>query len=261
MEMGTASDKTGAPPVPDEATANYSHFVTSHYSPNALLIVIAGFVVYHIAVFSCFVAIPQPGMLPWLQISALVLSCAALCMLCIIWTVKVNADARGCSLIGYLRRVLPVVQAFNPVLVATTHAILAFHLLYGSEDTEYVANSLHLNLALSAIKIYPILTYFLLRDTWHLSIALSWFLAVATGFSCAMHMNRTDKIAEYLTYSISSALLLQESIRQDQSIFCLVSSLKRTLERNKQLAVEAQALELRVMIGNVAHDLNTVSRI
>jgi hypothetical protein len=61
-----------------------------------------------------------------------------------------------------------------------------------------------------------------------------------------------------MSYLFATSVVLYDGRRQLMEIYSLISKLQETLAENERLAVEAQALELRAMIGNVAHDLKTV---
>lgn len=239
---------------PNDMRASYSRFVTTHYSPSALLCVIASFVVYHFFEYSG-VCGHVPVILPALQWTTLAMSWVAFGCLCMIWYLKIDGDrVLPVEIVSRLQPILPDIQAIHPILVSIAHSVVALHLLYSRVD----GNCVQLNLATSALKIYPLLAYFLLRDTRHPPIAFSWTLGVITCFWCAVYLHRPERICEQLTYTIGTGLVLRDSYRQDQNIFRLVRELQATLKSNEQLAVAAQALELRAMIGNVAHDMKTV---
>ncbi len=54
-------------------------------------------------------------------------------------------------------------------------------------------------------------------------------------------------------------MMLFEMRRQNVKIFLLTESLLDTLEENERMAEEMRLNEMKMMIGNVAHDLKTVS--
>jgi hypothetical protein len=60
-------------------------------------------------------------------------------------------------------------------------------------------------------------------------------------------------------YAYTSLLILYDSDRQNTDMMRVINRLRFTMAENEKLQVEVQATELRAMIGNVAHDLKTVS--
>jgi hypothetical protein len=78
------------------------------------------------------------------------------------------------------------------------------------------------------------------------------------GLCCVQTQSRGD-FSALLAYALCSGTLLYDNHHHNQATFALVTKLEDALEENERLAVEAQALELRAMIGNIAHDLKTVS--
>jgi hypothetical protein len=61
-----------------------------------------------------------------------------------------------------------------------------------------------------------------------------------------------------VSYFFTTSIIYYDSHRQSKEKYAIIDRLQETLAENERLAVEAQALELRAMIGNVAHDLKTV---
>lgn len=243
-----------------DVSASYSRFVTSHYSPNALLCVIIGFVIYHFGEVAGVYGPWLPSGNPALQVMALVMRVLALSCLFLIWFLKMEGEETPRSpVVHTLRTWLPQLQALNPALVSMVHSFLSYQVLFCSPTgTGSVGNSIQLNLALAALKLYPLISYFLLRDTWLPSIVLSWVIGVVTCFSCSFYLERPDRLSELMYYAVGTGLILIDSARQDQNIFRLVTTLEGTLKEVDRLAVAAQALELKALLGNVAHDLKTV---
>ena len=82
---------------------------------------------------------------------------------------------------------------------------------------------------------------------------------VGFGFFTLLHYNLLDNLSTFGAILPFSTFLLYEIYRQKISLFLLTQSQKNLLEENERLAAETHANELRHMIGNVAHDLKTVS--
>lgn len=239
--------------TPTAVGANYSQFITSYYSPRALLCVIFFFALFdYIENCSSCGAVHAS---PFLQSCTLVMSWVALGGLCTVWLLKAHSDREHTSKVTPPQQlILPAIQGITPVLVTICNSALALNILYGSVD----GNEIQLNMATSALKIYPLLTYFLLRDTWYQSVMFAWAMGICTCFWCASYLHRPERVCEQFVYTVGTGLVLCYSYRQDQDIFNLVTELQATTKVNEELAIEAQALELRAMIGNVAHDLKTV---
>jgi hypothetical protein len=65
--------------------------------------------------------------------------------------------------------------------------------------------------------------------------------------------------AVLIIYILAGGMLLYDSQCHDFSLFFLYEQMKQTLAENERKADEIHANEMRHMIGNVAHDLKTVS--
>lgn len=75
-----------------------------------------------------------------------------------------------------------------------------------------------------------------------------------------IYTNKLRAFGVVFIFIVLSAFVLFEYYRQSMSAFLLTHRLHRTLLLNEQLSKEMQNNELRHIIGNVAHDLKTVSR-
>ena len=75
----------------------------------------------------------------------------------------------------------------------------------------------------------------------------------------AIVLRAPDIICAAALYVYASLLLYMDTRRRIRKTNELVNRLQATLAENETLAVEAQAIELRAMIGNIAHDLKSVS--
>jgi len=135
-----------------------------------------------------------------------------------------------------------------PILLATSETVL-----YNVPLDMY-----SLKIAVAGLKMYPLIALFLLHDTKFESIVGAWALGVMTLLLCAAQLRSWEWLTDILLYLLSSTIIYYDSYRQRHSLNKVMSQLQESLELNEKLAVEAQALELRAMIGNVAHDLKTV---
>ena len=156
---------------------------------------------------------------------------------------------------------LPIVQASFPVIMNIVMAVLIlkdlFSGTYSGFDESFLYSPTYM--AQIGIKAYPLITYFLLRDTHQMAVLLSWIIALITLSMCCALTKSRGECFSLLAYALCSGTLLYDNHHQNQATFALVTKLEDALEENERLAVEAQALELRAMIGNIAHDLKTVS--
>lgn len=90
---------------------------------------------------------------------------------------------------------------------------------------------------------------------------VSWLAIVSTALGVCIAHNLSISLEVTLVYIPFSLLFLTENYRQEVSSTKLVEQMKQLLAENERLAEESRATELRHMIGNVAHDLKTVSPI
>jgi signal transduction histidine kinase len=104
----------------------------------------------------------------------------------------------------------------------------------------------------------PIITFSLLRDTRMEGIWASWLIICSVLFAYCIVLHCPDIAVATLFYLLASALLYFDSQLRLKKTTDLVHRLQDTLAENERLAVEAQAVELRAMIGNIAHDLKSV---
>lgn len=94
--------------------------------------------------------------------------------------------------------------------------------------------------------------YLILRTAKWEVVIFSYVLNIAVIIYCIFHYNLGGSTATFFSFLPFSTLALYEYRRQIMRLFELNVEHTRTME-------EEQATELRHMIGNVAHDLKTVS--
>lgn len=105
----------------------------------------------------------------------------------------------------------------------------------------------------------PLVSFFLIRETRPESIAIAWIISLGTIIGCSIYMWSEQLLVPIFVYIFASLLMFYDSDRQNNDMLRIITALRTTLIENEKLQVEAQAIELRAMIGNVAHDLKTVS--
>jgi hypothetical protein len=112
---------------------------------------------------------------------------------------------------------------------------------------------------LISLLILPLLAYILIRETSASSLAVSWLISTATLTWCAAYMQSRLLVPAICLSVFSQAVIYYDAKRQHDDMCRLVTALRNIVAENERLQEEARATELRAMIGNVAHDLKTVS--
>eukprot|EP00598_Pedospumella_elongata_P003121 CAMPEP_0184966814 /NCGR_PEP_ID=MMETSP1098-20130426/376_1 /TAXON_ID=89044 /ORGANISM="Spumella elongata, Strain CCAP 955/1" /LENGTH=619 /DNA_ID=CAMNT_0027488157 /DNA_START=366 /DNA_END=2225 /DNA_ORIENTATION=+ len=152
---------------------------------------------------------------------------------------------------------LQFMQSMYPILMSASLSIHIVLELFDNTCSGSAVPADTLNISLIGLKVYPLVTFFLLRDTDLRAILCAWGYGLFIMLVCAIKFQSSDQLGEVVAFSFASTLVFYDSYRQQKAMMQIVEKLQQTLELNDQLAVEAQALELRAMIGNVAHDLKT----
>lgn len=97
------------------------------------------------------------------------------------------------------------------------------------------------------------------RGTPFVIQVVSWVISIVGMFSTAAFVRVNQNIPIFLVYIPASLFMIYENERQNRVTFMVTERLSYLLEENERLADETHANELRHMVGNVAHDLRTVS--
>lgn len=250
---------------------------SSQYSSNAFLFCLVTVTGFTIAYLYESIALRQVGRVePEARISRLV-SCAVrvlgTVMMFFVWLYKRNSDQ---VLTGKRTN---VIATLLPVFIDTYHVLLTVSLcirvvtevLIGQCDGPVLAtanppacnffqdtNSIQPAYMIS-LMILPLLAYVVIRETSVLSIALSWVISTATLTWCAIYMQSRLLVPAIALCVFAQVFIYYDAKRQNDDMMCLVAALRTTAAENERLQEEARATELRAMIGNVAHDLKTVS--
>jgi hypothetical protein len=90
-------------------------------------------------------------------------------------------------------------------------------------------------------------------------IISAWLIVTIALIYGAMIVGAVKDIPGLLVASILPNLVIYSYHRGDYEHFLLTMQLRESLLENKRLSMEEKANDLRAMIGNVAHDLKTVS--
>lgn len=105
----------------------------------------------------------------------------------------------------------------------------------------------------------PVTFSVILRNTSMEMKLTSWVLTVILILSSSAFINFIPNLPYLFTYVMVSLFFIYETERQNRLIFFMANKYKTLLEENERLADESYANELRHMIGNLAHDLKTVT--
>ena len=104
----------------------------------------------------------------------------------------------------------------------------------------------------------PMLTFFLLRDTYSAAIFFSWVVAVVILYTFAIVLGSADIAITTTVYVFVSTLIYFDTTHQRSERREVLARLQSALIENGRLAEVEEAKELRAMMGNMAHDLKTV---
>jgi hypothetical protein len=114
-------------------------------------------------------------------------------------------------------------------------------------------------LAQFGLQTYPVVIYLLLKDTSPSAISISWTVCTVALTIESVYLRSWNHLLNLLGYAFSSAILLFDSDRHCRGVYKIVHRLQHTIAAYERQKQEFRAEELRAMIGNVAHDLKTVS--
>lgn len=247
-------------------TKSHKHFISRHYSPSSFLLLVLGNVAYNVGFFSnleVFISSPSRTYVQFTLLAvSLVMRLVALVQMWLIWFLKSASDEQlhEASAIDDKQKktasMLQFMQSMYPILMS---ASLSIHILLEFFDNT-CSDTKALTMAVIGLKTYPMVTFFLLRDTDLKALLCAWGNGILMMLICAIKFQSRIHFGDVLAFSFVSSVIFYDSFRQKKVMNQIVDKLQHTLELNDRLAVEAQALELRAMIGNVAHDLKTVRK-
>lgn len=231
----------------------FQTFLSQHYSSASFMYVVVGSVLYNLAAFhdpGDYTISPLNSSFENILIAlrVVVLFCPVL-----IWLLKKDGSEVQAGK-NDKNPYLEFIQTAYPVLFSLSLMNEALiELPCPGRDVKYQA--------LFGMMFFPFTVFFLLRDTNFVSMMLAWASSIYILAAAVYFAPSWDYFACFVTYVLVTAFIFYDWTKQTRRMFLLVKKLQNTLKENEALAVEAQALELRAMIGNVAHDLKTVSRI
>ena len=229
----------------------FQAFLSQHYSSASFMYVVVGSVFYNLAAFH------DPGDYTISTLNSsidnILIALRLVVLMCpvLIWLLKKDGSEVQAADKNDKNPYLQLIQTAYPVLFSLSLMYEAFSELPGpGRDVKYQA--------LFGMMFFPFTVFFLLRDTNFVSMLLAWACSVYTLAGACYFAPSWDCFACFVTYVLVTTFIFYDWTKQSKRMFMLVKKLQDTLKENEALAVEAQALELRAMIGNVAHDLKTV---
>eukprot|EP01032_Pedospumella_encystans_P022472 gene22472-25460_t len=249
--------------------------MANQYSSNIFLLYTIGSTIYGVWMLYTFLAVVVPREIsaPMVYFAVLgpLLRIVGVTVQWLIWErkregvsqvqqemMRVEIDNR----IGFMQAMYPIIMS------AAVGARLILSLLVGScsksslDPVHTLCNNysdqggISLSLTIELMFI-PIVTFCLLRDTRFEALLASWFINGAILISYGVILSSADITVAIILYLFFSTLIYADSQSRLVKTSGLVNRLQDSLAENERLAVEAQAIELRAMIGNIAHDLKS----
>ncbi len=108
--------------------------------------------------------------------------------------------------------------------------------------------------------LIPIVYSLALKDVKWQVVVSAWVVTTACLIATVALIDASPCVIMLIIYIPVSAFILYDNQRQNMEVFLLTQKLSFLLSENERMAAETHATEMRHMIGNVAHDLKTVSR-
>jgi hypothetical protein len=243
--------------VAQKNAKRYASFLHTHYSKHTLLYMVILFSVLATIIIEKIVRL---NAVRTLSSTVWVITCIpqfllvmALALLTYVWSYK---PAKYDAASERDDKTIVACQSLAPICVSVAlSTFVCTEMAFGTEDIDQTL------LAQSVLKTFPLLSFYVMRDTRFSSIWIGWIVCLATLTSVAVYSQSLDHLSSVVSYACMSGVIMYDSRRQSTLLFSVVARLQDALVDNEKLAVEAQSLELRAMIGNVAHDLKTVRNV
>ena len=148
-----------------------------------------------------------------------------------------------------------IVQTMFPVIMSIIIAENILRNIYSAECSP----GFNLEASIQGLRVYPLAIcqlsqYFNLRG-----IAVAWLVGVVTTAIVCFKLQSMDQFYSLVIYVVASTIVLSTVHQQDVAQYILGIKLKDIEMQQEKDETEHRAEELRSMIGNVAHDLKTVS--
>jgi hypothetical protein len=255
-----ASDQASAQDFLARNSTKYKEFVTLQYSSHTFLIAAVANSIVNLVVFSDASFLTNFSKMTTVQVLfesfTISLRFSVVCMMWIVWAYKTDGSVLNYKASANIVDAswLSLLQSLCPVLMTV---VLSVELVFNAGYEPL--NHQQLYIVACAIKVWPLVSAFILRDTNPVALGIAWALCIIALLVNGLRAQAFDLLADTGAYAFTTWIVLYDTYRHNMNVFRLVTKLLDTLKENEALAVEAQALELRAMIGNVAHDLKTVS--
>jgi hypothetical protein len=234
----------------------YTQFLLREYCPRNYLVVVALSAVY--TACTIFKLSKASHMTPFYVACVQLLLVLVMVVMVLVWVYKPSArraDETGTTYRKSNAWYIQMLQTISAPMMAIALAGGVVLELQGKA----CADEPVVPFLMTGLRTFPFLVLYTLRDTNFTSILFGIGMCIVALFVISVHSHGDTRFAELLTFSSSVAVYLYDVVGQTRSVRNLIKEFHQTLAENEKLAVEAQALELRAMIGNVAHDLKTVS--
>lgn len=112
---------------------------------------------------------------------------------------------------------------------------------------------------MSILSVQPILNFLTFNESKFNVVLLMMLLCNGPFMIISAYNRHVDGVWMIIAWTIIIGVVLQEIHLFRVSHFLSVKKLQETITENKRMQEENRAIELRHMIGNLAHDLKTVS--
>ncbi len=107
--------------------------------------------------------------------------------------------------------------------------------------------------------IIPIWASVIIRGASWASIRNSYIIIVGSILYSIYITNSADSLFFVLLFAPFTAMIIYEMRRESEELYLMTEELKFALSENQRHADEVYVNEMKMMIGNIAHDLKTVS--
>lgn len=237
----------------------YPSFMLTNFSSSSMLACFVAYTLYDLVVFQVFQEQLHSRNFVILSLGFRLLRFVLVVFMGTLWYFKYEQKvcAPKCGIAFAVSPYLPSIQALTVMLQTfALSAPVLFDVLFLNPDR--VGLPAHVLLSLTGLKLAVPMAFFVVRDTPPDAFMIAWMVGIVTTFACCMQARDKEQTIDLALYILTTLIIFRDSFQRNKMMRDTVTKLENTLRENEKLAVEAQAIELRAMIGNVAHDLKTV---
>jgi hypothetical protein len=112
---------------------------------------------------------------------------------------------------------------------------------------------------MALVLVYPMMLSMIVKSVKSETVFVAWLINFIVSLALIGKFNLRLSFGPFVCFALMTLLTLFEYQRQKISMFFLTQKLRGTQTENERLEKENRASELKHLIGNVAHDLKTVS--